>query len=239
MKFYIFAHNKDTSFTSSVVNDPIMADSDYTAVRERFDIINKEFKYNNTYLVADLNVAEMKQGMFTKPANINKDFIVNNDFLPFFVIGEFHYSNNQAFDKYFDEDGKFDPNRAIRDDAVYIKINGFTQQFTNNHYAMMSYINFVENSYAAKMYIKILVDIPSKKTMVELDRLIGNSSITKRDINNESFTKIELPRKMYDCYEKAEFPIRPAPKFFDLKDDREDLGNIHTSNERSIDTIFV
>ena len=240
MKFYIFANDKDSSFTSSV-NDAIMSDSDYRKVRDRFDTINKEFKYRNTYLVADLNVTEMKQGMFVKPVSLNKSTLVAEDYLPFFVIGEFHYGkDNGEFESlYFNSDGKFDPNKTIRNDSVYIRINGFTQQFDNNHSAITSYINFVENSYSAKMYIKIEVEVSSRRERVKLDRLLGVSNDTKREIDNISFSKLELPKKIRDYYIPGTFALRSAPKFFDLRDAREELGVIHTSIEAPIEAMIV
>jgi hypothetical protein len=240
MRFYIFANDKDGAFTNSV-NDAIMSDSDYTIVRERFDTINTEFKYRNTYLVADLNVTEMKQGMFVRPAALNKNTIVADDYLPFFIIGEFHYGNdgNKFESMYFDDDGKFNPSKAIRNDSVFIKINGFTQQFDNNHSAIMSYINFVLNSYSAKMYIKIEVKLGSRRERVKLDRLLGISNDTKREIDNISFTKIELPKSVSEYYYPGVFPLRSAPKFFNMKDDKEDLGIIHTSIEAPIQSFSL
>lgn len=237
MKFYIFSNEKSQTFSVNV-NDAVYSSDNYMTTREQFDIMNKEFKYRNTYLVADLNVVEFKQGMFTRPINIDKSTILNISYLPFFVIGEFHYSDDSSFSKYIDESGKFDPNKTIREDAVSIKLPGFTQQFKNNQSAILSYLNLMDNSYNATMEIKIIVNNSNRAEAVTLYRELGNTITTKQRINSQSFSKIELPFRISDnCYSVADFDPRPAPKFFDLKDDREDLGVIHTAKEKPLVTM--
>lgn len=233
MKFYIFANEKTQAFSANV-NDAIYSSTDYQSTREQFDIINKEFKYRNTYLIADLNVVELKQGMFTRPINIATETILNISYLPFFVIGEFHYTEDDDFAYYMDASGKFDPNKTIRHDAVSIKLPGFTQQFKNNHSAILSYINFMDNAYNATMEIKIKVPNANRAEAVTLYRTLGNTIVTKQKLDNQSFSKIEIPKAVHLCYTAAEFDPRPEPKFFDLKNDTESLGIIHTPTEKPI-----
>ena len=139
--------------------------------------------------------------MFIRPANVSVPSILASKYLPFFVIGEFHYGDDDNdLAKYMDSTGKFDPDKTIRTDDVSIKLPGFSQQFCNNQSALLSYLQFVANSYYVTLEINIIVNDSSREDDLHLSRILGISTATKMKSEGRSFNKIELPGNLADCY---------------------------------------
>lgn len=205
MKFYIFASDDSSTFTCSI-NQNVYCSNSYDDCRREFDRLNSEYKYAHSYLVADFGTKPKASLFSSNDCSLSAEFLADKEYMPFLLIGEFHY-NGMGDCTTLTESGEIDLNKAIRCDAIKIKLDGFTQIFNNNENAVRSFISNLESKVPAEMYITFSIsyfdtdDILPKTTL--LTRLVADTVDVIRNGDKTCITKLQLCPNPYNEYIKT------------------------------------
>jgi hypothetical protein len=209
MRFYIFA--SDERHIVANIKDAIKSGEDYYEIREYYDHINSEYRFNHSYLIADFGTFK-PAGMFGKNTTATLSDLRTNDELPYFIVAEFHYNPEDNSCNAIDENGKMNLNNAIRKDMVTITSNGFARIFYNNEAALNSFLYYLDNKIPAQMTIKMKYLVDTR--VVILERFIASSVNVLR--NNKSYIeKIVIDANPYSI-------IKPKREFYNfvIEDDK-------------------
>lgn len=240
MRFYIFGFNHDSDAIFSI-DKAILNDDNYQYVRKYYDIVIKEYRYKNIYLVADLNIMEAFEDdkkVKDKPVSLTKSSILENDYIPYLIIGEFHYNFKSGatpeFENEYFTDGELDPNRTIRRDTIFIKATGFVHKFLDTEQALISYINNINSHTRSQLYLKLKIDNSIRKDII-MDRLVGDSVLSTKKLKEGSFKSILLPKSI--PYSVANFKWGAAT-VFDLKANNPDYKPV-TKDKQDLEIIPI
>lgn len=197
MKYFIFADEKEV-FTKNE-NSAIMRTDNYDEAFDYFRHINNEFRYSHSYLIAYFGYG--KNRFFS---TLSLDNVKNEDNVPFFVIGEFHYDAMTGASNVINSNGELDLNLTIRKDYIIIERDGFMHQFNDNDAAMRKFISYMECKIPAKMTMRVLMDNKGL-TGIEMEKVIINTVDALRLNISTTFNKI----KLYPIpYRVSNFPDR-------------------------------
>lgn len=209
MKFYIFASDTTDKINCNIASY-IKSSENYYEIREHFDHINGEYRYAHSYLVADFGTKPKTSILEKNVASLNTADIANLDYVPFLLIGEFHYNGFNDCTTLTDN-GDVDLGLTIRHDAMSIKLDGFTQRFANNEYAILCFMNNVAARIPATMYITFettifkngeLLSVVMEKKVADTVEVIRNGDrtfISKIQLGPDPYKQIAFePRKLYN-----------------------------------------
>lgn len=168
MRYHIFAGNNPIIVED--ITKSTFSSKKYSEAREYFDKINSEYRFDNSYLIADYCTYTSKS-MFTKEM-VDICEIYHSDEMPFLPIGEFHYKPDLN-ESTIVNNAKIDLNLAIRKDMITINADGFSRTFFDNGQAVSIFEQLVRTGTPASMYIKFSVIKNDRE--VEMERFVANS----------------------------------------------------------------
>ena len=154
IKYYIFGSNDNVKYLIKMNKKKCVFESeDLTDILNKYQLLIDERRYHNMWLIADF-------GIYKPGALFSTGINTVDDYLPFFIIGEYHISD------------LYDRENVIRDDLCVISYNGFNHQIKNNLSALQEFIYHLSKCNAASLYIKYATN--NKDGEVYHNKLVGS-----------------------------------------------------------------